>query len=202
MQLRHLLLAAAALGLIWSFAASGAPFLIIDDWGLPVHKPHQVANCSRDFNDGDVMKSWGNGNRMLKGTCSDGIAVDRWTIWHENGEKQWTVEFDAGHPHGKYKSWYDNGELMAYGYFDQGAKVDKWYFYYSDGASRERGHYQADQPVGCWKGWHSSGQRSFKGAYVDGEKVGTWYYWDKQGKRRKEKYGGSTDQGRCWWPLI
>ena len=70
------------------------------------------------------------------------------------------------------------------------------------GVSRQRGDYIADQAVGCWKGWHSNGKRSSKGAYVDGEKVGTWYYWDKQGKRRKEKYGGSTDQGRCWWPLI
>jgi antitoxin component YwqK of YwqJK toxin-antitoxin module len=202
MRTRRILLVAGILGLAWSFTASGAPFLIIDGWGLPVHKPHQVASCPGGTGEGKLVKSWTNGNKMLKGYCSDGVAVDDWVIWHENGQKQWQVEFDAGKPDGKYKAWYDNGELQAYGWFDQGMKVDSWYFYYSDGTSREKGEYIADEAVGCHKAWHSNGVRSAKGAYVDGEKVGRWFYWDKQGKRRKEVYGGSYDQGRCWWPLI
>ncbi len=39
-------------------------------------------------------------------------------------------------------------------------------------------------------------------AYSAGKKVGTWYSWTAIGQRKKEKFGGTKDEGRCWWHLL
>lgn len=187
--------------------------IILNSDGLPLIKADQVLQCPNSAKDGPHQRSYKDGTRMEKGACMDGLAHGYWKAWHPNGNLMWKGDVVRGQFQGGFKSYWPDGSLRARGDMLDGAPIGNWKTWYDDGDLRSRGAYvEGGEEGGCWKTKYDGAGRASKGAYVDGEPVGSHYTWQKGsafsvpsmigGSRGKNVYGGSTTQGRCWWPLI
>src|SRR5688572_29501036 len=54
--------------------------------GTPLLNPDQLGECPTEAGDGALERSYSNGNRFYKGTCTGGLMTGKWTFYHENGE--------------------------------------------------------------------------------------------------------------------
>ena len=172
----------------------------LDKWGTP-HLGNSLWECPKRGVEGRYLTSWTNGNKKMKGTCTGGVATDKWQQWHENGELMWQGAWEGGLPTGTWKSYYDNGKKWARGSFDKGLRTGEFSYWHDNGELWAEGEWMEDKEAGCWVVYYSNGELAIRGAYVDGEKVGKWLYWDEQGNRRPEIYGGEETQGKCFWNL-
>jgi antitoxin component YwqK of YwqJK toxin-antitoxin module len=190
-----ILMMAAALAV--PMAANAVVGFHLNADGTPLIMGEQVIQCPNAAGEGRYSRSYSTSSeRMIRGTCVNGLYQDSWKFWHENGELKWRAEFAAGQFTGRFKSWHDNEQVQAILDFNESGVIHGDYrSWYSDGLLRAEGQYRDGEEHGCWVTNHNNGQRASKGAYEAGAKVGKWFYWDQAGERRREDNGGEASDG-------
>ncbi len=171
--------------------------------GIPRISTDQAISCPSDTEDGRVLLSFpSSGQRRQRGSCHEGLAVQRWIAWYETGGRAWRAFLESGLLEGRFESWYSNGQTRSMLQYVEGLLHGDAWLWWEDGTQRAKGRYEQGLRQGCHRSWHLGGQPAAKGAYHDGERVGRWLYWDEQGNRSKEHHGGLPLTGRCWTPWF
>ena len=94
--------AAATLGLGLSTGAWAVVGLGLKSWGEPFISHGQVLQCPHEAGNGKYMDSFSNGQKRVRGYCSEGLAMGNWDQWYANGQKQWTCDLETGELNGYF----------------------------------------------------------------------------------------------------
>ena len=170
--------------------------LLLTKEGLPQLGGGEPMKCPGN-NDGEIQKSWANGEKLHKGKCGGGLMVGDWKAWYDNGAVEWAAHFDAGRIVGTFKSWYANDQERAAVAFIGGAPDGELKAWHQNGQLAMKGTYVGGKKNGCWETWHDNGQMASKGTYADDKQVLTWLRWTADGTRSKDKLGGEASHGQC-----
>lgn len=198
MRRRALLLAFTAFGCAHhgTLATRTSNQIILGRAGIPEFSG-AVNRCPSPNGEGEILKTWDTGQKLVKGTCRGGLMVGEWKAFYENGALEWEAHLDAGLITGTFKSFYANDQKRAVVAFRAGFPEGDFKGWHFNGAVAEKGTYVGGKRNGCWESWHDNGQKESKGTYEDGTKVVTWLYWTPDGTKKKEKLGGTPSHGEC-----
>ena len=171
--------------------------------GIPTLEGDAALSCPNPVREGKFVLAWPDtGHKRERGSCDQGLAVQRWIAWYETGGRAWRAFLEAGRLEGRFESWYTNGQTRSVLEYVDGLLHGDALLWWEDGSMRGKGRYEQGLEQGCHVTFHLGGDLAAKGAYHDGQKVGRWLYWDQQGQRSKEQLGGIPLTGRCWLPLL
>ena len=180
-----------------TLATRGSNQIILGRSGIPEF-PGSVNRCPNGNGEGEILKTWDNGKKLVKGTCKGGLMVGGWKSFYENGALEWEAQIDgAGQLTGTFKSFYANDQKRAVVGFQEGFPAGEFKGWHFNGAVSAKGEYAGGKRNGCWETWHDNGQKESKGTYENGAQVVTWLYWTATGEKRKEKLGGTPTHGEC-----
>jgi len=151
-----------------------------------------------------ITEYYPNGNKHVEGYYDGFNPAGDFTMWHENGNKQWEG-FDVNSDDSLYMStsWYESGQIK-----DKGEmhlliwKTGLWTEWHENGNKRSEGHYlgeiksfsdfdktdEDENPrIGEWSYWHSNGQLACTGRHKDYRIDGLWVFWDEAGYKVHER---------------
>jgi antitoxin component YwqK of YwqJK toxin-antitoxin module len=77
------------------------------------------------------------GGWKLIGQWKEDKYEGKWTLWYDNGQKQWEENYKNGKLEGKRTTWYDNGQKESEGYHKNGKQKGKWTFWDKDGVKTQ-----------------------------------------------------------------
>jgi|TARA_R100000808_G_C2153259_1_gene163338 antitoxin component YwqK of YwqJK toxin-antitoxin module len=103
--------------------------------------------------------------------------------YHENGEPEEKVTFEAGKETRKTVFIYDyNGQFKTKVNFIDGKKHGLWENYWSNGQLKSKENYKVGEKHGLWERYHENGLLDRKINYLDGKEDGLWESYRENGK--------------------
>lgn len=144
----------------------------------------QIARYSDDHReaDGFYREYFPNGQLFAEGQHQAGLQVDKWTYWHENGQKSHEISFVDGQPDGSTEVYRADGTLSAKRNFKNGKRDGVWMIYDDTGKQPLRQEsYEVGKMNGEWKFWFPSGQIQRQIGFKDGKRDGPALEWNEKG---------------------
>jgi len=125
-----------------------------------------------------------------------------WSYWYKPGpdgrtQKQYEIEFAAGHLQGAYRCWYREGDPNAEGFFGDDHERGPWAFFAPEQRPIQIGNFVAGEMSLRWEYRFNSGQLRAEGYRLRDTMVGPWKFWDDQGDEYRELYPLPDD-----WKLV
>ena len=69
--------------------------LVLGRLGIPEF-PGAVNRCPSANGEGEILKTWDSGKKLVTGTCRGGLMVGGWKAFYENGAVEWEAQLQAG----------------------------------------------------------------------------------------------------------
>ncbi|MDP7038543.1 MAG: toxin-antitoxin system YwqK family antitoxin, partial [Myxococcota bacterium] len=121
--------------------------------------------------------------------------------WHENGQKQFEVEFVNGERHGAETSWWENGKKQSEGELVNGKPHGTIMTWHENGKKQFEGEFVSGEAHGKALSWHENGQKQSEGEFVNGKLHGKYTAWYENGKKQSEGefVNGQRYDKSCSW---
>ena len=89
-------------------------------------------------------------------------------LWHANGKKSSSQNYQQGKQQGAYYFWYPDGQPQAEGYFEKGLLEGKNIVWYENQQIRAEGNFIKGKKDGLWQYWYKNGQLAVRESYQHG----------------------------------
>ncbi|MFK8007452.1 MAG: toxin-antitoxin system YwqK family antitoxin [Saprospiraceae bacterium] len=91
------------------------------------------------------------------------------TLYHDNGQLNYTTELNFDRHNGKVETFHANGKIASIEKFQDGYFIDTALYYFENGQLQNRVFYKNYLPHGVFKKWYSNGQINKEGILVYGK---------------------------------
>lgn len=177
----------------------------IEAWAQAVSAAELEQRGGLYYKKGSDVPFTGDMKDEMSGRIEDGLRVGEWVSWHENGEKDSSVQYEKGkishlirwhpngvkglestynegRPHGQRLAWYENGTQQSVTNYVDGQVEGERKLWDLKGHLLLSAEYQSGKRHGATVWWYDNGQKRWETHYEEEARTGTWSQWDREGE--------------------